>query len=198
MKTAKATILLKSAHLAQAGGEVLIVAGYLDQGGKGVIQACSGLRCISTPSYLPDGMVGDSLPAAIGAGLNGSYGANPGTDSPGAASFQDMAKAAGFDGTSAFAAESYDAAALIMLAMAGCWFCQNSADFKAKVMEVANAPGEKIFPGELVKALELIKAGTDIDYVGASAVELIGPGESAGNYREIEVKDGKIVAVKYR
>jgi hypothetical protein len=32
-------------------------------------------------------------------------------------------------------------------------------------MDLANAPGEKIFPGELAKALELIKAGTDIDYV---------------------------------
>ena len=39
----------------------------------------------------------------------------------------------------------------------------------------------------------LIKAGTDIDYVGASAVELVGSGESAGNYREIDVTDGKIV-----
>mgnify|MGYP001324924779 CR=1 FL=1 len=36
------------------------------------------------------------------------------------------------------------------------------------------------------------------DYVGASAVELIGPGESAGNYREIEMKDGKMVTVGYR
>ena len=63
---------------------------------------------------------------------------------------------------------------------------------------VANAPGEKIFPGELAKALELIKAGTDIDYVGASAVELIGPGESAGNYREVAFKDSKIVVVGYR
>jgi branched-chain amino acid transport system substrate-binding protein len=182
--------------LAQAGGEVLVVAGYLDQGGKGIIQGALDSGSFDT-FYLPDGMVGDALPAAIGAGLNGSYGANPGTDSPGAASFQDMAKAAGFDGTSAFAAESYDAAALIMLAMEAAGSVE-SADLKAKVMEVANAPGEKIFPGELAKAIELIKAGTDIDYVGASAVELIGPGESAGNYREIEVKDGKIVAVKYR
>ena len=41
------------------------------------------------------------------------------------------------------------------------------------------------------QALELVAAGTDIDYVGATAVELIGPGESAGNYREVEFKDGK-------
>ena len=36
------------------------------------------------------------------------------------------------------------------------------------------------------------------DYVGASAVELIGPGESAGTYREIEVKGGVNETVRMR
>ncbi len=182
--------------LAQAGGEVLVVAGYLDQGGKGIIQGALDTGAFST-FYLPDGMVGSALPAAIGAGLNGSYGANPGTDSPGAATFAEMAKAAGFDGTSAFAAESYDAAALILLAMQAAG-STDSAKLKDKVMDVANAPGEKIFPGELAKGLKILKDGGDIDYVGASAVELVGAGESAGNYREIEIKDGEISVVKYR
>ena len=65
-------------------------------------------------------------------------------------------------------------------------------------MEVANAPGEKIFPGELAKALEIIAAGGDVDYVGASAVELIGSGESGGNYRQVKYEDGKEVVVGYR
>ena len=39
--------------------------------------------------------------------------------------------------------------------------------------------------------------GGEIDYVGASSVELIGGGESAGNYREVEVKDGKYETVKF-
>ena len=182
--------------LAAAGGEVLVVAGYLDQGGKGVIQASLDSGGFDT-FYLPDGMVGDALPEAIGDGLNGSYGANPGTDSPGAAKFQELAKAAGFDGTSAFAAESYDAAALILLAMQAAGSSE-SGKLKEKVMDVANAPGEQIFPGELEKALKILKDGGDIDYVGASAVELIGPGESAGNYREVEVKDGAISVVGYR
>ncbi|HCI08933.1 MAG TPA: branched-chain amino acid ABC transporter substrate-binding protein, partial [Sulfitobacter sp.] len=73
--------------------------------------------------------------------------------------------------------ESYDAAALIMLAMQAA-DSKDSADYKDHVMDVANAPGVEIFPGELAKGLELLKAGTDIDYVGASAVELIGAGES--------------------
>ncbi|MGI9426094.1 MAG: ABC transporter substrate-binding protein, partial [Hyphomicrobiaceae bacterium] len=60
-----------------------------------------------------------------------------------------------------------------------------------------NAPGQKIYPGELAKAIKILKGGGDIDYVGASAVELVGGGESAGNYREIEIKGGKITTVKY-
>ena len=65
-------------------------------------------------------------------------------------------------------------------------------------MDVANAPGEQILPGDLGRALELIAAGTDIDYVGASAVELIGGGESAGNYREIEISGGELTVAGFR
>ena len=74
----------------------------------------------------------------------------------------------------------------------------NSQDFKAKVMEVANAPGKKVYPGDLNAALEYIANGGDVDYVGASAVELIGPGESAGSYRQILVDGGKNTTVGYR
>ena len=83
------------AALAQAGGEILIVAGYLDQGGKGIIQASLDADAFSV-FYLPDGMIGDALPAAIGPGLDGSIGDVPGTDSPGAAKFAEMATASNF------------------------------------------------------------------------------------------------------
>ena len=181
--------------LAAAGGEVLVVAGYIDQGGKGIIQASLDTGAFDT-FYLPDGMVGEALPEAIGPDLNGSYGANPGTDSPGAAKFAEMAEAAGFK-SGPFSAESYDAAALIMLAMQAAG-SSDSAKLKDKVMDVANAPGEKIFPGELKKALEIIAGGGDVDYVGASAVELVGAGESAGNYREVSIEGGKVTTVGYR
>jgi len=108
-----------------------------------------------------------------------------------------MAEGAGFDGTSAFAPESYDAAALIMMAMAKAGSTA-SADYKDHIMDLANAPGEQIFPGELAKALDLIAAGTEIDYVGATAVELVGAGESAGNYQEIEFADGAYSTIGYR
>ena len=191
----KADYNAEVASLAQAGGDILIVAGYLDQGGKGIIQASLDNGAFDI-FYMPDGMIGDSLPEAIGPDLNGSIGDVPGTDSPGAATFETMASDAGFK-AGPFAPESYDAAALIMLAMHKSG-STDSQTFKSHIEDIANAPGEKIYPGELGKALDMIAAGKDIDYVGASAVELIGAGESAGNYQEIEFKDGVYSTIGYR
>ena len=178
--------------LAAVGGDILIVAGYLDQGGKGIIQASLDTGAFDR-FFLPDGMIGDSLVEAIGADLNGSIGTVPGTDSPGAARLEEIAGMA----SGPFVSESYDAAALILLAMQAAG-STDSSDFKDHVMAVANAPGEQIFPGELEKALGILANGGDIDYVGASAVELVGAGESAGNYRQMAVEDGELVTVRYR
>ena len=111
----KADYSAEVAALAQAGGDILIVAGYLDQGGKGIIQASLDADAFNK-FFLPDGMIGDSLPKAIGPDLNGSIGSVPGTDSPGTAKYSELAKAAGFE-SGPYGPESYDAAALIMLAM---------------------------------------------------------------------------------
>lgn len=183
------------AALAQAGGDALIVAGYLDQGGKGVIQGALDSGAFDM-FVLPDGMIGDSLPDAIGADLNGSFGTKPGAESKGNEIFNAMADEAGIK-SDAYSAESYDAAALLMLAMQAA-NSSKSADVKGKIMDVANAPGEKILPGELGKALEILAAGGEIDYVGASAVELIGAGESAGTYQEILIADEKVTVTNFR
>ncbi|MFT6674389.1 MAG: branched-chain amino acid transport system substrate-binding protein [Sulfitobacter sp.] len=182
--------------LASAGGDLLVVAGYLDQGGAGIIKSALDAGAWDTFG-LPGGMIGENLPTTIGPDLNGSYGQIAGSQGNGIETFTKMAEAEGFDGTSPYTPEAYDAAALFLLAMQAAG-STDPADYKGKILEVANAPGEKIYPGELAKALELIKAGTDVDYVGASAVELIGPGESAGTYRMIEIQDGKNVTIGYK
>ena len=69
---------------------------------------------------------------------------------------------------------------------------------KNNIMDIANAPGEKIIPGELGKAFKLIKEGKDIDYVGATALELVGSGESAGSFAEILIDNQKTNKVGYR
>ena len=181
--------------LASAGGEVLVVAGYVDGGGSGITRAAIDSGAFDV-FHFPDGMVSDTLVNNFGADIDGSSGNVPGTDSPGAQMYVDMVGDS-FNPTGPFSPESYDAAALIMLAMQKAGSAE-SADFKDHIFDVANAPGEQIFPGELAKALKIIAEGGDVDYVGASAVELIGPGESAGNYRQIEYGGGAENTVKFR
>ena len=184
------------AALAAAGGEILVVAGYLDQGGKGIIQAALDTGAFDV-FYLPDGMIGDSLPRAIGPDLDGSIGSVPGTDSDGAATFKELASAQGINADGPYTGTSYDAAALLVMAMQAAG-STDSSEFASKITEVANAPGTKIMPGELGKALEIIAAGGEVDYVGATDVELIGPGESSGSYEEKLVDGGKNTTVRYR
>ncbi|TCP61408.1 amino acid/amide ABC transporter substrate-binding protein (HAAT family) [Rhodovulum bhavnagarense] len=182
--------------LASAGGDALVVVGYVDQGGAGVIQASLDTGAFDTFVF-PDGMVSDTLTERFGSDIDGSFGQNPASAGEGREIFTAMAEAAGFDGTSAFSAEAYDAGALMVLAMQAA----GSSDpqvYKTKMMEVANAPGEPILPGELAKALEILAAGGDVDYVGASSIELIGPGESAGSYREVAFEGGEMKVVGYR
>ena len=146
---------------------------------------------------LGDGMYGDALLADLGDVLEGSYGVVPWSEGEGTDKYNELATAAGIEAGSAYTRESYDAGALIALAMAKGGEV-SSAAVAANVLDVANAPGEPILPGELGKALEIIKAGGDVDYVGATNVELIGPGEAAGTYRHYAIKGGAFETVEIR
>lgn len=182
--------------LAAAGGEALVVAGYVDEGGSGMVQAALDTGAFDMFVF-PDGMVGAALTDNFGSDIDGSFGQNPGSNSDGAAIYEELAAAAGVDGASVYSKEAYDAAALILLAMQAAQ-SSNSNDLKAHVMDVANAPGEKILPGNLAQGLEILAAGGDIDYVGASAVELIEPGEASGVYQEVEIEGGELKTVGFR
>lgn len=192
----KADYSAEVGELASAGGDALVVAGYVDQGGPGMIRASLDTGAFDT-FVLPDGMIGSALETNFGAEINGSIGTVPGTESEGSGMMMKLTEAAGIDGSGPYVGESYDAAALILLSMQAAGSSEPSV-YKTKVIDVANAPGELIYPGELAKALEILAAGGEIDYVGATAVELIGGGEAAGGYREIEIKDGKLTTVQYR
>ena len=115
----------------------------------------------------------------------------------GASIFADVAKAAGIDSSGPYTGESYDAAALIVLAMQAGGKADR-ATVQANVMAVANAPGEKIYPGELKKGLDLLAKGKAINYEGATAVQLTDVGEAAGAFIEKEIKKGKFANKKQR
>jgi len=180
--------------LGSAGGDALVVIGYLDQGGKGMIQAS-----LDSGSFdlfvLSDGMIGQSIADAIGADLNGSFGTLPGTQSEGAAKFAEIS--GDIDPTAPYAGESYDAAALIALAIEAGGSADRSS-IVANIKKVANAPGDKILPGELAKGLAILAGGGDVDYQGATDVELSTFGDAAGSFKEMEVKGGTFELVQVR
>ncbi|MBV6635573.1 MAG: ABC transporter substrate-binding protein [Mameliella sp.] len=182
--------------LASAGGQALMVFGYTDQGGKGIIQASYDTGAFDT-YVMADGMFGSNLFSELSDALEGSYGTVPWATGAGAEAFETITAAAGVDPTSSFTRESYDGAALMALAMMKGGAATPDA-IAANLMDVANAPGEPILPGELAKALEILANGGDIDYVGASGVELIGPGEAAGTYRHYTITDGAAETVEFK
>ena len=192
----KADYSSEVATLASAGGDAMVVIGYLDQGGKGMIQAALDSGAFDT-FVLSDGMIGQSLVDAFGKGLSKSFGTMPGSTGKGAGVFAGVAKAAGIDSSGPYTGESYDAAALIVLAMqAG--NSDDRASIAKNVMAVANGPGTKIYPGELKKGLDLLAKGEKVDYEGATGVTFTNVGEAEGSFLEQEIKEGKFRTKKQR
>ena len=192
----KADYTAEVSTLAAAGGDAVAVIGYLDQGGKGIIQGSLDSGAFDT-FILSDGMIGQSLIDAFGKDLSKSFGSLPGSTGKGAGVFTKVASAGGIDSSGPYTGESYDAAALIVLAMqAG---GSNDRGLIAKnVMAVANGPGKKIYPGELKKGLDLLAKGKAIDYEGATGVTFTDVGEAFGSFLEKEIKGGKFKTKKQR
>ncbi len=184
------------ATLASAGGDAVAVIGYLDQGGAAIIQGSLDSGAFDT-FILSDGMIGDSLTDRFGKALNKSFGSLPGSLGKGAGVFTNVAKAAGIDSSGPYTGESYDAAALITLAMQAGGKADR-ATIQKNVMSVANAPGKKIYPGELKKALDLLAKGKAVNYEGATGVEFTDVGEAFGSFLEKEIKAGKFKTKKQR
>ncbi len=206
-KTVGGTVSITAAHedgkadysaevgaMAAAGSKHLAVFGYLDQGGRGIIQAATDSGAFDS-FILADGMIGDSLIEAIGSDLEGAIGTVPGGQTKGAEIYMGMAEAAGIKKDGPYVGESYDAGALLALAMQAAGSSDRAA-IQSKMMMVANAPGEKILPGELAKGLKILSEGGDVDYVGATDVEFNDVGEVLGSFKELEVKGGKFETVK--
>ncbi|PXX96747.1 amino acid ABC transporter substrate-binding protein [Halomonas sp. LBP4] len=180
--------------LSASGVETLVVLAYADTSGQTVLrQAYEG--GMFTQYVGGDGMVGEGLIEAVGADvLEGMIATRPGSpDLPGTEIFNEAAQAAGFDPSAVFAAQAYDAAFLLALAIE-----QNGSAEREGLSEalrsVSSAPGEVILPGEWEKAVELIAAGTEINYEGASGShEFDENGDVPGVVVEMAVEGGAFV-----
>ena len=192
----KADYSAEVSTLSASGASELAVLGYLDQGGRGIIQNALDTGAFSR-FILADGMIGQSLIDNVDGDLTGTFGTIPGSDSAGSDMFKEYAKANGIPGDGPYEPESYDAAALLILAMQAGGSADRSS-IANYVMSVANAPGEKIYPGELGKALQLLKDGKQVNYEGATNVEFSDVGEASGSYAEKEIGEGKFSDIRFR
>ena len=184
------------ASLASAGGEAVAIIGYSDNGGRGIIQASIDSGAFDK-FILSDRMIDQSLLDEFGNQLKKSFGYVPGSSGKRAGFFDRVAKEGGIDISFPYTGESYDAAALIVLAIqAG--GSADSISMSKIIMDVANEPGTKIYPGEIKKGLDLLSKGKKINYEGATGVSFNELGEAKGSFLELEIKNRKFRAKKQR
>ena len=152
----------------QGGATVLMAMSYPETAGVYLREAVEGQ--FFDEFMFVDGTKNQEMFDVLGAdNFEGNYGTAPGgPGTPTQESFQSLyaSKLEG-DPSSLFISEAFDAAAILALAIAKA-DSGDGDDIKAAMREVANAPGEKVGPGEIAKALQLISEGKDIDYVGAA------------------------------
>ena len=184
------------ATLVAAEGDAIALISDIDQGGKEIIQAS-----IDTGAFnkfiLSDRMMSQSLIDIFGKKLKKSFGYIPGSKSKGAVFFDKIASSKGINSSDPYTGESYDAAALIILAIQASGNT-DGASITKNILAVGNEPGTKIYPGELKKALDLLAKGKKIDYEGVTGVNFNENGEAKGSFLEQEVKGGKFKTKRQR
>jgi branched-chain amino acid transport system substrate-binding protein len=172
----------------------LVVLAYANASGNTILR--QAVESGNFTTYVGgDGMVGDDLLAGIdAASVEGLIATRAGAPTGEATdTYTTLATDAGLEASATYAPQAYDAAFLLALAIEK----NGSADregLSAALRDVSSAPGEKILPGEWTKAVELIKAGTDIDYEGAGGpLDFDAAGDVDGIIVELAVEGGKFV-----
>ena len=195
----KADYRAELGQLAAGGDKNLVIIAYASGSAHTILQ--QAVEAGDFDTYIGvDGVIGDDLlkgidPAAVNGHLFATRaGAYTGE---GAAAFDKNEAALKNDKGQydTYVPQAYDAAFLLALAIEKNGKADR-AGLNQALRDVATAPGEKILPGEWKKAVELIKAGKDIDYEGASGpAEFDKAGDVDGIIVEVDVTDGKFVEV---
>lgn len=190
----KADYRAELGSLASTGTETLVVLAYADGSGQTILRQAYESGDFVT--YVGgDGMVGQALVDAVGADvLDGMIATKPGIpDIPGLDAFEQAMTSLALDPKAVFAAQAYDAAFLLALAVEENGSA-SSDGLNAALRKVSSAPGTVILPGEWEKAKKAIAAGEDINYEGASGNhEFDANGDVPGLIVEMVVEGGAFV-----
>lgn len=186
----KADYRAELGQLAASGSQNLVVLAYISGSGLTILQQANESGNFTT-YFGGDGMIGDALSGAnvpnFVATRAGAYAGES------AEVYQKLATEAGQDPAATYAPQAYDAGFLLALAV------QKNGNagregLSAALRAVASPPGEKILPGEWSKAVELITAGTDIDYEGAGGpLDFDEAGDVDGIIVEVNWENGAFV-----
>jgi branched-chain amino acid transport system substrate-binding protein len=171
----------------------LVILAYANASGNTVLR--QAVESGNFTTYVGgDGMVGDDLLNGIDtAAVEGLIATRAGAPTGEAVDIYNAFTGENFTANATYAPQAYDAAFLLALAIE-----KNGSTSReglaAALRDVSSAPGEKILPGEWSKAVELIKAGTDIDYEGAGGpLDFDAAGDVDGIIVELAVEGGKFV-----
>ncbi|HQZ13677.1 MAG TPA: ABC transporter substrate-binding protein [Devosia sp.] len=186
----KADYRAELGQLAASGSQNLVVLAYISGSGLTILQQANEGGEFTT-FFGGDGMIGDAL---AGANVPNFVATRAGAYAGASAdAYAKLATEAGQDPAATYAPQAYDAAFLLALAIQK----NGKADregLSAALREVAGPPGEKVIPGEWTKAVELLKAGTDIDYDGAGGpLDFDAAGDVNGIIVEVVWENGAFV-----
>ncbi|HEY8416396.1 MAG TPA: ABC transporter substrate-binding protein [Limnochordales bacterium] len=147
--------------------EALLLIAYPENGITILRQAIEG--AYFDKFLFTDGMQAPDIIEAIGDALEGSWGTAPRSAATPATELFNAFYTARFGEPPPmpFMYESYDAVFALALAIEKAGEATGPA-IRDALRDVVNPPGEMILPGEWAKAVNLLRAGQDIQYVGAS------------------------------
>ena len=182
--------------LAAAGGDAVAIFIEVEQDGERLIKSILDSGAFEK-FILSDRMINKSTEKEFGKLINNSFGIIPGSNSKNINSFNKIAQKNNIDTSGPFIGESYDAAAVLVLALQEKNFKSN-INLSKNIMSVTNSPGTKIYPGEIAKGLKLLKKGKKVDYEGATNIEFDINGDAFGTFLEKEVIKGKFKARQQR
>lgn len=192
-ESGQASYLSELRKAADSGAEALIVIAYPESAGVFLREAVEGeffdgyvFVDVAKSQELFDTIGDDSF--------DGSYGTAPGA--PNTDSRMDFLELYSTrtdgDADSVLITEAFDAGVLLALAIEKADSDDPQA-IKSVIRDVANPPGVKVGPKDIARALELIRAGEDVDYVGAAGEQDIDENGDVENTIEIwQIIDGKI------
>ena len=183
--------------LSAAGGDALAVISDLNLGGDQIIKSILDTGMFET-FILNESMIEQNLIDDLKKkDLKKSFGYVQGLSNLGSEKFINLAQKSGIDPSSPYTGESYDAAAIIILSNFAKIFSNYNSINKA-IYSVANKPGVKIYPGEINKAIRILRDGKSINYEGATNVEFDKFGDTFGSFVEVDLKKGKLKSKKLR